>query len=155
MELNNTVVTVIFVVVGIILLAANVYVGKRRTEKTLLGMVTTITLDVKHNLLLVRNFSFHRKSKKFKTRNWMKNNGKINFLPIELLTELSHVFDMAEDINLRIDSAKKFKSDSYMSGIDVSKLEAPLAQCIPPLQEWLQDNVNNPEFAPKRRGMFR
>ncbi len=154
MELNNSIMTGILVILGIAALVGNIYFGKRKIEKTPLGKVTSIILDARHNLRVIQNFKFHRGVKKLKTRSWTRNRDKVDFLPMELLSELSQVFDMSEDINQRIEAARKFKSDSYMAGIDVSKLEAPLEHVIPPLQEWLQENMSNPDYAPKRRGLF-
>ena len=67
---------------------------------------------------------------------------------------LSRTFEMAEEVNERIEAAKKFKSDSYMAGIDVDKLKEPLAKSKQQLREWLEANMQNPEFMPKRRGLF-
>ena len=48
---------------------------------------------------------------------------------------LAHTFEMTEEFNERIDAAKKFKSNSYMAGIDVSKLKEPLAKSKQQLKE--------------------
>ena len=61
---------------------------------------------------------------------------------------------MAEDVNERIAAAKKYKSDSYMAGIDVEKMKKPLADSEQELQRWLEENMHNPEFMPKRPGLF-
>ncbi len=70
---------------------------------------------------------------------------------VELRQKLAKSFDALEDINGRIDAAGKRKSNSYMEGIDVSKLKAPLLECAEQLQLWAQEN---PESAPRRRGFF-
>jgi hypothetical protein len=43
-----------------------------------------------------------------------------------------------------------------MASIDLSRLKAPLAQSQQQLREWVQENMQNPEYLPKqRRGLFR
>jgi hypothetical protein len=42
-----------------------------------------------------------------------------------------------------------------MASIDLSKLKTPLATSKKQLQDWLQENFQNPEYQPKRRrGIF-
>lgn len=153
--MSETTVNVLMGILVVIVLAVNIYVKSRRTSKTPLGIVTGILSAVRHNESLVENFGFQRNVGKFKTIVWKKNKDKIDFLPEDLRRTLTQVFEMSEEINGRIDAAIKFKSDSYLAGIDVSKLKGPIAKSKEPLQEWLQANMNNPEYQPKRRrGLF-
>ena len=42
-----------------------------------------------------------------------------------------------------------------MAGIDIDKLKEPLTQSKEQLREWVQENMQNPEYMPqKRRGLF-
>ena len=59
------------------------------------------------------------------------------------------------DINIKIDTTEKFKSEAYLVTIDVKKLEEPLVSARKKLQEWLQANMNNPEYQPKKVSLFR
>jgi len=146
---------IILVIVVILFLALNVFIRSRRAGGSPLGRVVGIFANLNHNEKLVENFGFHRSVEKLKTNAWKKNKDKVDFLPQELRMALSQVFEMSEEVNERIDAARKFKSDSYMAGIDVSKLKPPLAKCRQQLQEWFQENMQNPEFQPKRRrGLF-
>jgi hypothetical protein len=132
------------------------FVKIRRSMKAPLGRVALILAAINSNEKLVDNFGFHRGTGRMKTGPWKKNKDKVDFLPQELRMMLEHTFEMSEEINDRIDAARKFKSDSYMAGIDVSKLREPLAESKLQLQEWLQENMQNPEYQPKkRRGIFR
>jgi len=146
--------TIVFIIVIVLLLVANVFLRKRKAEGTPLGKVVSIFSELRYNQKLTETFNFHWRSNKFKTSSWNRNNAKIDFVPQELLAMLSHAFEMAEDCNQRIDAAKKYRSDSYMAAIDVDKMKVPLAKCIQRLQEWLQENMQNPEYMPKRRGLF-
>ena len=126
-----------------------------RTRRAPLGRVIGILANVKHNERLCENFSFHRSIGKLKAGAWHKNKGKIEFLPGELQTTLVELFEMVDEVNERIDAAVKYKSDSYMAAVDVDKLKPPLATCREQLQEWVYANMNNPEYLPKKRSLFR
>ena len=153
--MSGTVINVILGVLVVVALALNIFVKLRRSMRSPLGRVSLILVDVNRNEKLVENFGFHRGVGRMKTGAWKKNQDKVDFLPQELRMELSQLFDMVKDVNERIDAARNFKSDSYMAGIDVSKLKAPLAKSKQQLQEWLQENMQNPEYQPKRRrGIF-
>jgi len=155
MDLGDTGINVILVILIVVFLVGNIYFKKRKGDKTPLGMVVSIFSEVNGNQQIIEAFSFHRTSQKFRTGNWERNKDKIDFVPMELRNTLSRAFDMAREFNERIDAARKHGSDSYMAGIDVDKLKAPLAKSKQELQEWLQENMQNPEFAPpKRRGLF-
>jgi hypothetical protein len=143
-----------YVVLGALLigvLALNFFINLRRSMKAPFGRVALILADVNRNESMVENFGYHRGVGKMKTGAWKKNKGRVDFLSQELRMELSQLFDMVEDVNARINTARNFKSDSYMAGIDVSKLKGPLARSKQQLQEWLQENVQNPDYQPKRR----
>jgi len=153
--LGETGINIIIGVVVLLFLGLNIYVKSRRSLKSPLGRVALILTNINHNVNLVENFSFHHGVGKMRTCAWQKNEDKIDLLPQELRMALSQVFEMCEEVNGRIDAARKFKSDSYMAGIDISKLKAPLADSQKQLQEWLQANMQNPEYQPKRRrGLF-
>ena len=152
--MDGTGINIILIIVIFLFLVLNVYIRSRRTRKTPLGRVVGILAEVNHNEKLVENFSFHRTVKKLRTGSWKRNSNKVEFLPQDLRMMLAQTFEMLEEANERIDTSRKFKSDSYMAGIDVSKLKAPLAQSKQRLQYWLQENMQNPEYMPKRRGLF-
>ena len=155
MDFGEAPINIIFIAALILLMAANFFFRKRRGEKTPLGMVVGMLTDIRYNAKLTDTFTFHRGIKKFKTGGWKRGKDKVDFLPQEIMSNLSKVFEMTEDFNLRIDSAKKFGSDSYLAGIDVDKMKSPLAKSDQELTLWLQENMNKPEFAPaKRRGLL-
>ena len=155
MDLGETGGTLIFIIVMVLVMGANIFFRRRKTETTPLGMVASLFSAVNQNQTLTETFSFHWRSPKFETGGWNKNKDKLDFLPQELTATLSNAFDMVEDFNQRIGAAKKSGSDSYMAGIDVDKLKALLAKTKQELQGWLQENMQNPEYAPpRRRGLF-
>ena len=154
MDLGETGINIILGILVFVVMIANIFFRKRKTEKTPIGMIASLLSEVKQNQKLVEAFSFHWRHSKFKTGSWMRNKNKIDFLPQELQVTLSKFFDMAEGFNQSIDAAKKHKSDSYMAGIDVDKLKEPLNKSKEELQEWFEENTGNPEYMPKRRGLF-
>ncbi len=154
MDLSETGTNTIFGVIIVIFLVANVLLRNRKAEKTPLGKVVGIFSEVNKNQKLTESFSFHRQAGKFKTSSWKRNKDKVDFLPSELMQTLSKAFDMSEDVNERINAARKYGSDSYMAGIDVDKLKEPLAKSEQGLKQWLKENMQNPEYTPKRRGLF-
>ena len=141
-------------VVLILMLGLSMALQIFRTQRAPLGRVVGILSNVINNEKFVENFSFHRSMGKLKANAWKKNKDKVNFLPQDILTGLSRLFEMVEEVNERIDAAIKYKSDSYMAGIDISKLREPLAKNKEQLQEWIQVNMHNPEYLPKKRSLF-
>jgi hypothetical protein len=65
------------------------------------------------------------------------------------------LFESIDEINANIDTARKHGSPGFLSVGEVAKLKAPLASCGEKLQEWVYANMNNPEYLPKKRGIFR
>ena len=154
--MNESAIRILIIVLLVLALAYNIFSRFRRQMKSPLGRVIGIHGNVKKNEKLVDNFTFHRGVKKLHTDAWTRNKDLIGFLPQELQTMLSETFKICEEVNGRIDEARKFKSDSYMSVVDVSKLKEPLARSKQQLKEWVQENMMNPAYAPKRRrGLFR
>jgi hypothetical protein len=117
-------------------------------------MVVTLLSEINQNQRLLENFDFHLRTKKFKTDSWERNKSKLDFLPQELLATLSHAFSIAKDFNEKIDTARKYKSTSYMASIELDKLKLPLAKGKQQLKEWLEANLENPEYHPKGSGFF-
>ena len=154
MDLGEAGKNLIILIPIILLIIVNIFFRKRKGEKTPLGIAVTMLADVNRNQKLAETFSFHWRSSKFKTGSWKRNRGKLDFLPLELQETLSKAFGMAEEFNQRIEDAKKYKSDSYTAGINVDKLKEPLAKSRQQLEEWLRENMGNPEYQPKRRGLF-
>jgi hypothetical protein len=154
MELSETATNILLGVLIFGLLILSFYFRKRKSDKSPIGMVVGIFTDVNKSLKKVENFGFHYQMGKLKSGNWQRNKDKVDFLPVELRSTLEKTFDMVEEVNQRIEAAQKHKSNSYMAGIDIDKLKEPLNQSKERLQEWIRDNFQNPEYMPKRRGLF-
>ena len=154
MELSNTALNIILGVVVMLLLVANFFVRKRKMEKTTLGMVVTVMDELRHNERLTGEFSFHRTINKFRTSHWNKNKNRLDFIPTEVMVRVGKAFDLSDDVNDRINAARRYGSDSYMAAIDIEKLKGPIAGAREALGTWLEENIDTPELQPKKRGMF-
>ena len=154
MEFDETTVNIILGIVIVAFMGVNIFVKRRKMEKTPLGAFAVMLAELDFNFKLIENFSFHRGIQKFKTGGWNRNKNKISVLPLEIQETVAKGFEMSEEVNERIVAARKFGSDSYMAGIDVSKLKEPIDKSRQALRAWLQENMDNPEYAPKRRGLF-
>jgi len=135
------------------LLALNIFLKRRRGERTPLEMAMSLLTDVSQNQQFSENFQYMLSVKKFKTGSWKRNRDKVDFLGHALRMTLDSTFSMAEGFNQDIDAAKKSKSTSYLSGINVDKLKEPLAKSRQGLEEWLRANANNQQTT-GRRGLF-
>ena len=147
--------SIVIGVVMILLLGLAIGIQVFRTRRAPLGKVVSILSSIKYNKRLCDNFSYHHTIGRLKAEAWEKNREKVVFLPGELMDELSELFEMVAEANAMIDAAGKFKMDSYMAAVDVDKLKGPLASCGEQLREWVYENMNNPEYLPKKRRLFR
>ncbi len=143
-----------FLIPIIIIMLFSIFLRRRQGGRTHLEVIAGLLSDVNHNLNITDTFSSDWQiKKKFKTGNWNRNKGKIDFLDQQLRNDLSNAFSLAEDFNQRIVDAKVHKSTSYLAGIQVDKLREPLTRSSEGLTEWLQANLQA-ETPQRRRGLF-
>jgi len=147
--------TVIIGVVLVLLLVLSVFIQGLRTRRSPMGKVVGIASNVRYNGRLCQSIGENRATGRFKTGAWDKHRNSVDFLPAELRFELSNLFESINEINANIDAARKHGSQSYLSASDVEKLKVPLASCGEQLKEWVYANMNNPEYLPKKRSIFR
>lgn len=125
---------------------------RRKTEGTDVEIASSLLVDINENLNLVENFGLQRKPRKFRVGSWQRNNSKLGFLESPLQSDLAKAFDMAESFNQEIERAKKQRSDIYLSGIDVHKIEGPLTKGRDGLQQWLKASMQQMGPEAGRRG---
>ena len=65
MDLGETGINIILGILVFVVMIANIFFRKRKTEKTPIGMIASLLSEVKQNQKLVEAFSFH----------WRHNNG--------------------------------------------------------------------------------
>ena len=144
-----------FILVMVALLGASIGLQILRTRRAPIGRVLRIFYNIRYAEKLCKEFSYSRKVRKFRVNGWENNKGRVLFLPEELRTELDRLFGTLADINIKIDTALKFRSDAYLVTVDVNKLEQPLASCKEKLKNWVQANMHNSAYLPKRMSLFR
>ena len=65
---------------------------------------------------------------------------KLDYIDPTLYSNLAGAYEIADAFNREIDSAKKYKSSSYVASIDVSRLREPLAKSKQGLEGWIEAN---------------
>jgi len=151
-ELGDKFIPIIAIV---LLLAVNIFLRKRRKEGTPSEICTSLLIDINYNQKLAERFQFDPKVSKFKTDSWQRNLGKIDFLDPALQSTLASTFSMADSSNRDIEAAKRYKTSSYLSGIDVLKLKEYLAKSKQGLEAWFQTNTEQPQPSSRPGGLLR
>ncbi|MFC1968896.1 hypothetical protein ACFLVF_00180 [Chloroflexota bacterium] len=121
----------------ILLVLFQIFMRRRRTEKTTPEVVNSLLKEINQNQQLMEAFLVTWQTNKFKTDSWQRNKNRLDFLDQHVHTALTGAYDLAEDFNRDITSAKKFKSSSYLANVNVEKLREPLAHSRKGLEEWL------------------
>lgn len=124
----------------IIFVVVNIFFKKQQERKRRLTMVRSLLSETNHNQKVMEALSIEWQMKKFKTETWKRNKEKLDYLTPELRSTLADSFEIIEEFNREIDSARKHKSASYLAGIQVGRLSEPLARSKAGLEEWLQSN---------------
>ena len=153
--MSDTVSTLFIGVVLVLLFGVSIVVQMWRTRRSPMGKVVGITSNIRYNEKLCESYRENYSFGRFKTSAWDKHQGAVDFLPEELRKELSAVFSLITELNVSLDTARKHGSEGYVSTGDVEKLKAPLASCGKQLQEWAYANINNPDYLPRKYGVFR
>jgi len=129
-----------YIVPLIILFVVNVLFRKQQEQKRRLEVVRSLLSEISYNQKRMEAFSFQWQTKKFKTGNWKRNKDKMDYIDQSLHATLADTYEIVEEFNREIEAAKKHKSLSYLAGIQVNRLEKPLAKSKQGLEEWLQLN---------------
>ena len=138
----------------ILLVVFQIFTRKRRAERTLQEVVTSLLNEVNHNQKLMEAFLVKWQIKKFKTDSWKRNKNRIDALGQSVQTALADTFELAEDFNRQMENAKKNKSTSYLANINMDKLKGLLVKSKQALEEWLMSKTGTKEPPPKYPGML-
>lgn len=143
----------ILLIIGLIVL--QLFLRRRRNPEVTQGDITRNLLsEVRINLALVETYGLRQKPKRFETVSWQRNKDKLDFLSRPLRGNLADAFRVAEDFNQQIQSAKKFKTASYIVSIDADRMKGSLSKSRDGLEEWLMAKTGTKETVPKYPGMF-
>ena len=138
----------------VLLILFNIFFRKRREDRTQPEIVISLLSEIALNQQIMEAFLQKWQSRKFRAGSWQRNKAKLDFLDQELQNTLARAFSLAEEFNQDIDSARKYKSSSYLAGISVDKLREPLTRSRQGLEEWLQSSGGQTTITTGRRGLF-
>jgi hypothetical protein len=130
------------------------FIMRRRkpAENTPQDIASSLLMDVMANQRALEKFNTLKKPKKLKMGSWQRNSEKLDFLEPSLRSNLSETFRQIEDFNLRVDSAKMYKSTSYLFGVNIERLQGPLEKSREGLEEWLKANIEQAGPGAGRQG---
>ena len=137
----------------IILLVVNVFFRKQQEQKRRLTTVRSLLSEINYNQELMEAFSLQWQTKKFKMATWKRNKDRMDYIASGLRYTLASAYEIAEEFNREIDTAKKHKSLSYLASIQVDRLREPLAQSKQGLEEWLQLNKGKERIFKRSRDL--
>jgi hypothetical protein len=110
-------------------------------EKTPNEIASALLMDVMNNERALEKFSTLKKPKKLSIGSWQRNSEKLDFLDQDLRNTISKTFTQMEDFNMRVDSAKMYKSNSYLFGVNIDRLQEPLEKSREGLEEWIKNHM--------------
>jgi hypothetical protein len=153
--LNDTNSIIILGVALFLMLILSMVIQGWRTRRSPMGRVVGIAADLRYNRKLCEKISGGGPVARFKTGNWDKHRERIEFIPGELRDELAKLFESIEEINSTIDASRTHGSRSYMGSISIDKMLEMILPLQEQIQNWVYENMNNPEYLPKKRGFLR
>ena len=101
------------------------------------AVVKGLLSEIEYNINLADSISMRSQMTTFKTVTWKKNRDKLDYIDRSLYSILADAYEIADVFNREIGAAKKYKSTSYIAGIDASRLVKPLAKSKQGLEEWI------------------
>jgi len=140
--------------IPLIIVIALSFIMRRRkpAEKTPQDVASSLLMDVIANQRALEKFDTQTRPKKLKLGSWQRNSEKLDFLEPSLRSTLSNTFRQIEDFNLRVESAKMYKSTSYLFGVNIERLQEPLDKSREGLEEWLKANIEQAGPGAGRQG---
>jgi hypothetical protein len=153
--LNDTTSIIILGVLLFVMLLVSMGVQAWRTRRSPMGRVVGIASDLRYNRKLCEKISGGGPVARFKTGNWDKNRERIEFIPGEVRDELAKLYETIGEVNATIDASQMHGSKSYMGSISIDKMLEMIMPLQEQIQNWVYENMNNPEYLPKKRGFLR
>ena len=142
--------TMIIPLIGLIVFS--IFMRRRKSENTPQDIASSLLSDLNANQGIVEHFDSQTRPTKLKIGSWQRNNNKLGFLDGATSSNITNFFKMAEDFNLQMDTAKKYKTTSYISGINTERMKEPLAKSREGLQEWMKLNMQQAGPGAGRQG---
>ena len=153
--LNDTTSIIILGAALFLMLILSMAIQGWRTRRSPMGRVVGIASDLRYNKKLCEKIDSGGDVARFKTGHWDKNSQKVDFVPEELRAELAKLFEAIREINSTVDASTAHGSKSYMGSINIDTLLAMIVPLQEQIQNWVFENMNNPEYLPKKRSFLR
>lgn len=131
----------------LIFLAANGLFRKRKEQQRQVAVVKGLLAEIDYNQKLLESFSRQRQIKRFRTATWDRHQGKLDYLEDGLHASLTTTYDIIQEFNQQIDTARQYRSASYLESLTPGRLQKPLEQSQQGLQQWLEMNRDRPKAA--------
>jgi hypothetical protein len=128
--------------------------GRRRggTSPNLESAIRLMS-NINDNLKIMRMHMADRTStKKFKTLDWSVFESKAGFLDQPTVDALKSSYYTMNELNTKIDDARRTKNTALLQELPVDKLNEPLTAAQQGVQKWLRDNIQTEMSS--RRGIF-
>jgi len=152
--LNDTNSIIILGALLFLMLIVSMVVQGWRTRRSPMGRVVGIASDLRYNRKLCERINGGGPVARFKTGNWDKNRERIEFTPSEVRDELAKLYETIGEVNATIDASQTHGSKSYMGSISIDKMLEMIMPLQEQIQNWVYENMNNPEYLPKKRGLL-
>jgi len=153
--LSNTSSIIILGVALFLMLILSMGIQAWRTRRSPMGRVVGIGSDLRYNRKLCEKIESGGDVARFRTANWDKHSERVDFVPEGLRAELAKLFDAIHEINGTVDASRAHGSTSYMGSMNIETLLAMILPCQEKIQQWVYENMNNPEYLPKKWGFLR
>ncbi len=150
-DISETLPLIISVVV--LLLFQYIARKKRPANANNSTIVQSLISDISMNIRLADYFNYSKPGKKFTDASWKLYQDKLDFLDQPVKGTLTDAYLLIDEYNQQISSAKKYKSTSYLSALDMSKLKQLLEKSQRGLEEWFSANAGT-ESPTRTPGLF-
>jgi hypothetical protein len=132
--------TIILIILIIGLLAWSV-TRRRRPINDDLGIAVVLITDIDQNLKIVESTrNNYQSAKMFKNGAWKRYQGKLAFLGPSVISLLTETFTLIDDLNARIQSAKKSKTFTTLQDMPLDKASELLNKSRVELVTWLRSS---------------
>jgi len=127
------------IVIAIIIVAMLAWSLTRRKKvaDSKLGIAEALVLDINFNLKTAETIrQNYRAARPFRTGAWKASQGRMGFLESELSSKINEAFMLADDLNQRIQTARKSKPFATLQDLPLDKLEGLFNKSREGLYDW-------------------
>jgi hypothetical protein len=141
------------VLIALILILIWVLTRTRKHAPPRLQSAIGMISDINENQKILETRRIDPQSpKKFKTGAWKAYYEKCDYFDAETLAALKETYTLINDMNLKIEIAKKTQSLETLKELPLDKLKDPLTKSKDGMVKWLRDNLQTETQS--RRNIF-